>query len=236
MDFRVTNAFSCANLAVNQFFNRGLLLPALKAKLPCISSNEIMTMTLLIVGLIIFLGIHSLNIVAPVKRQVLADRFGAGTWKLIYSVISVIGFVLIVQGYSDSRTDPVWLWFPPIGLSHLVLLLTIPAFILLAAAYVPKNRIKAKLGHPMLAAVKIWAFSHLLANGSLADLILFGSFLVWAIIGFVVLRKRDRLAGNVREPGTGKADVITVTVGIVGWVLFAFVLHTALIGVSPLPF
>jgi uncharacterized membrane protein len=193
-------------------------------------------MTLLISGLIIFLGIHSLNIVAPVQRRLLADRFGNGTWKLIYSVIALTGFVLIVQGYSASRTDPVWLWFPPTGLSHLVLLLTIPAFILLAAAYVPKNRIKAKLGHPMLAAVKIWAFSHLLANGSLADVFLFGSFLVWAIVGFVVLRKRDRLAGVVRVPGTGKADAVTVVAGLLAWLLFAFVLHTILIGVSPLPF
>jgi uncharacterized membrane protein len=121
-------------------------------------------------------------------------------------------------------------------LSHLVLLLTVPAFILLAAAYVPHNRIKAKLGHPMLAAVKIWALSHLLANGSLADMILFGSFLIWAIVGFAVLRKRDRIAGDTRAPGTGKADGITILAGLAGWVVFAFFLHTLLIGVNPLPF
>ena len=209
---------------------------ALKVKLRSLRHFWTKTMILLITGLIIFLGIHSLNIVTPGQRNLLATRFGVGKWKLIYSMISIIGFVLIIQGYSDARADPIWVWVPPAGLSHLVLLLTIPAFILLAATYVPHNRIKAKLGHPMLAAVKIWALSHLLANGSLADMILFGSFLIWAIVGFAVLRKRDRIAGNTRAPGTGKADGTTILAGLAGWGVFAFFLHTLLIGVNPLPF
>jgi uncharacterized membrane protein len=193
-------------------------------------------MILLITGLIIFLGIHSLNIVTPGQRNLLCTRFGVGKWILIYSLTSCIGYVLIIHGYSEARADPIWVWVPPAGLSHLVLLLTVPAFILLAATYVPHNRIKAKLGHPMLAAVKIWALSHMLANGSLADIILFGSFLIWAIVGFAVLRKRDRIARNTRAPGTGKADGITILAGLAGWGVFAFFLHTLLIGVNPLPF
>ena len=209
---------------------------ALKVKLRSLRHFWTKTMILLITGLIIFLGIHSLNIVTPGQRNLLATRFGVGKWKLIYSITSIIGFVLIIQGYSEARADPIWVWVPPAGLSHLVLLLTVPAFILLAATYVPHNRIKAKLGHPMLAAVKIWALSHLLANGSLADIILFGSFLIWAIVGFAVLRKRDRIAGNTRAPGTGKADGITILAGLAGWGVFAFFLHTLLIGVNPLAF
>lgn len=193
-------------------------------------------MTLLIVGLLVFLGIHSLNIVAPDQRLRLVNRLGAGPWKLSFSVISLIGLLLIIQGYSVARTQPVWIWLPPTGLSHLVILLTIPAFILLAAAYVPGNRIKAKLGHPMLAAVKIWALSHLLANGSLADIIMFGSFLTWAIAGFAVLRRRDRMSGKSFPVGNLRADIVTITAGLLGWALFAMVLHTLLIGVSPLPF
>ncbi|TFH70781.1 hypothetical protein E3V39_14605 [Gammaproteobacteria bacterium LSUCC0112] len=193
-------------------------------------------MTLLIVGLLVFLGIHSLNIVAPDQRLRLVNRLGAGPWKLSFSVISLIGLMLIIQGYSAARTQPVWIWLPPTGLSHLVILLTIPAFILLAAAYVPSNRIKAKLGHPMLAAVKIWAMSHLLANGSLADIIMFGSFLLWAIAGFAVLRRRDRMSGKSFPVGNLRADIVTISAGLLGWALFAMVLHTLLIGVSPLPF
>lgn len=209
---------------------------ALKAKLRALRHFGIKTMSLLIAGLIIFLGIHSLNIVEPGKRNLLATRFGVSKWKLIYSLISVIGFVLIIQGYSASRANPILVWVPPSGLSHLVLLLTVPAFILLAAAYVPDNRMKAKLGHPMFAAVKIWALSHLLANGTLADMILFGSFLIWAIVGFAVSRKRDRIAGKTRESGTGKADGITILAGLAGWGIFTFFLHNILIGVNPLPF
>jgi uncharacterized membrane protein len=192
-------------------------------------------MMYLIVGLFLFLGIHSINILTPVKRQILSDKFGEKKWKLVYSVISIVGFILIIKGYADSRMAPIWLWTPPPGLRHLALLLTVPAFILLVAAYVPGNRIKAKLGHPMFAAVKLWALAHLLANGSLADVLLFGSFLVWAIVGFAVCRRRDRIAGVQRIAGNVKSDITTVFIGVVTWAAFAMFLHTALIGVSPLP-
>jgi len=192
-------------------------------------------MSLLIIGLVTFMGMHSIALFAPGARENLRNKLGAGAWHGLYSVVSIAGLVLIVMGYADSRLNPIWLWMPPAGLRHLALLLTLVAFVLLAASYVPGNRIKSRLGHPMYASVKVWAFAHLLANGSLADVLLFGSFLAWAIAGFAVSRRRDRLAGIQRAAGTVKADVITVVVGLVSWAIFAMFLHTLLIGVSPMP-
>lgn len=191
-------------------------------------------MALLIAGLLIFLGMHFTGILADDWRQGMIRKRGAGTWKLLYAAVSIVGFVLIVIGYGAARTDPVFLWAAPVWARHLAMPLTLIAFILLAATYVPDNRIKAKLGHPMLAAVKIWALAHLLANGTLADVLLFGSFLVWAIAGFAVLRRRDRRNGVTRT-GNMKGDVITLVTGVIAWAVFAMALHTALIGVSPLP-
>lgn len=191
-------------------------------------------MTLLITGLILFLGIHSTGILAPGWREKMQGSLGANGWKAVYSVVALVGLILIVIGYGASRMEPVWLWFPPVWARHLALVLTVPAFILLAATYVPGSNIKARLGHPMLAAVKVWALAHLLSNGTLADVMLFGGFLAWAIAGFAVLRRRDRAAGVVRS-GTVKGDIIAVVVGIVAWAVFAMYLHTLLIGVSPLP-
>jgi len=152
----------------------------------------------------------------------------------MYSLVSVVGFLMIIWGYGITRMDPVWLWVPQVWARHLALLLTAPAFILLAATYVPGSNIKARLGHPMLAAVKIWAFAHLLANGTLADILLFGSFLAWAVTGFAVLRRRDRTAGVVRSGNWGR-DLIAVVTGLIAWALFTIYLHTLLIGVNPWP-
>ncbi|MBC53818.1 MAG: NnrU family protein [Gammaproteobacteria bacterium] len=191
-------------------------------------------MALLIAGLLLFLGMHFTGILANDWRQSMIEKRGAGTWKVLYSAVSIVGFILIVIGYGAARTDPVFLWAAPVWARHLAMPLTLIAFILLAATYVPQNRIKARLGHPMLAAVKIWALAHLLANGTLADVLLFGSFLIWAIVGFAVLRRRDRHNGVTRS-GTLKGDIITGVTGVVAWAVFAMFLHTALIGVSPLP-
>lgn len=191
-------------------------------------------MALLIAGLVLFLGMHFTGILADEWRQGVIRKRGAGTWKLLYSAVSLAGFILIIIGYGAARAEPVLLWSAPVWARHLAMPLTLIAFILLAATYVPQNRIKARLGHPMLAAVKIWALAHLLANGTLADVLLFGSFLVWAIAGFAVLRRRDRSQGVTRTGGI-KGDVITLITGVVAWAIFAMVLHVALIGVSPLP-
>lgn len=190
---------------------------------------------MLVAGLFLFLGMHFTGILANNWRQGMVRKLGITSWKLLYAAVSIVGLALIVFGYADARTDPTWLWTAPVWARHLAMPLTLIAFILLAATYVPANRIKAKLGHPMLAAVKIWAFAHLLANGSLADVLLFGSFLVWAIVGFVVLRRRDRAHGVIRAEGKLKGDMTTIIIGVIAWAVFAMVLHTALIGVSPLP-
>ena len=153
-------------------------------------------------------------------------------WKLAYSIVSLIGFALIVWGYGQMRMDPVVLWVPPMWTRHLAALLTLPAFVLLAAAYVPGTLIKARIGHPMVAGVKLWALSHLIANGTLGDVLLFGSFLAWAIMDFVSSRKRDRAQGVVRE-GSIARDAVALIVGLVGWFVFVRYLHLSLIGVAP---
>jgi uncharacterized membrane protein len=190
-------------------------------------------MRLLVLGLIVFLGCHSIRIVADPWRSRQVARLGPNGWKGAYSLVSLAGFALIVWGYAQARLDPVVLYAPPVWTRHLAALLTMPAFVLLAAAYVPGTRIKAKLGHPMVAGVKLWALAHLLANGTLADVLLFGAFLAWAIADFVAARRRDRLAGTVYVAGPASRDVIAATVGLVAWAVFAFWLHGLLIGVRP---
>ena len=192
-------------------------------------------MLLLIIGLIVFLGIHAINLINPGLRQQMIDKRGRGTWRVVYSIIALVGLVLIIVGYGQARMDPTWLWFPPAGLRHLALILTLIGFVLVAAAFVPRNRLKAKLGHPMYAGVKIWALAHLLANGSVADVLLFGGFLAWAIAGFAVQRRRDRAAGVIHPAGTMTGDITTIAAGLVTWAIFAMFLHTLLIGVSPMP-
>jgi len=137
-------------------------------------------------------------------------------------------------GFSLARQQPVQLWMPPRGMRHLAALLTLVAFVLLAATYVPRNAIKARLHHPMVLSVKVWALAHLLANGNLAHMILFGTFLVWAALSFRAARARDRAAGTVYPAGTAAGTGITVVVGVAAWALFAFWAHGALIGIRPI--
>ena len=190
-------------------------------------------MTLLIIGLAIFLGGHSVRIFADHWRQRQIARLSEKKWKLGIALLSAVGLALIVWGYGVAREAPVVLWNPPAGMRHLAALLTLIAFIFLAAAYVPRNHIKARFHHPMVLGVKIWAFAHLLANGTLADLLLFGSFLAWAVLSFIAARRRDRAAGTTYSAGTAKGTSMTVAVGIVAWAAFAFWLHGLLIGVRP---
>ena len=190
-------------------------------------------MTTLILGLLAFLCVHSVRIFAGNWRDAQRKRLGEGVWKGIFSVFALAGFALIVWGYGLARQQPVLLWAPPSGMRHLAGLLTLIAFVLLAAAYVPRNSIKSRLHHPMILGVKTWAFAHLLANGTLADLLLFGAFLAWAIADFISARKRDRAAGTQYPPGTPARTAATVVAGVAAWAVFAFWLHGALIGVRP---
>ncbi len=190
-------------------------------------------MMVLILGLIVFLGAHSTRIVADGWRTAQVKRLGEGAWKGIYSLISLVGFGLIVWGFGLARQQPVVLWIAPAAMRHVAALLTLIAFVLLAAAYVPRNAIKSRLHHPMVLAVKTWAFAHLLANGTLADVLLFGSFLAWAVVCYISEKKRDRAALTQYPAGTAGATAATVAVGVAVWALFAFWLHGLLIGVRP---
>ena len=190
-------------------------------------------MTALVLGLLLFLGVHSVRIVAEPWRSRTIARLGAGGWKGAYSVLSAVGLVLIVWGYGLARQDPVALWTPLTWARHLGALLTLVAFVLLAAAYVPGNGIKAKLHHPMVLGVKVWALAHLLANHTLADLLLFGGFLLWAVLSFRAARQRDAAAGTIYPPGKLAATLATVVAGIAAWAFFAFWAHGAWFGVRP---
>ena len=197
-------------------------------------------MLTLIAGLLLFLGAHSVRVVAEDWRTATIARVGEKTWKGVYSLVSLAGFVLIVLGFRMARYAPVVLWpQPPFWLRHVVALLVLVAFVLLVAAYVPGNAIKARLHDPMVLSVKVWAFAHLIANNTLADTVLFGAFLAWAVLDFRAARRR-RLA-QVGEAGAapvaasaGTKTAITVAIGVVAWAVFAFWGHRWLIGVSPL--
>ncbi len=190
-------------------------------------------MSLLILGLVLFLGVHSVRIVAePWRTHFIAAR-GANTWKGLYTLVSLLGFGLLVWGYGLARQQPVLLWHSPVWTRHVAALLTLPAFVILLAAYVPGNFIKARLHHPMVLAVKLWALAHLLANNTVADVLLFGSFLVWAAFSFRAARGRDRVAGTVYPTGRLGPTLVTGVAGLAAWAAFAFWGHAALIGVRP---
>lgn len=190
-------------------------------------------MAILILGLVVFLGTHSIRIFADDWRTAQRMRYGENGWKAGYSIVSIVGFVLIVWGFGMARHEPMVLWAPPIAMRHIAALLTAISFVLISAAYVPRNSIKAGLHHPMSLGVKLWAFAHLLANGTLADVVLFGSFLVWAAFCFKAARQRDKAEMTVYPAGTAMGTVATIVVGLVVWALFAFWLHSLLIGVRP---
>jgi uncharacterized membrane protein len=190
-------------------------------------------MTLLFLGLVLFLGVHSVRIVGEGWRTATIARIGEGPWKGIYSLLSLAGLMLIVWGYGEARQAPQILWASPLWVRHLAALLTLAAFVLLVAAYVPGNHLKARLRHPMVLAVKVWALAHLIANNTLADVLLFGAFLVWAVLDFRAARARDRAAGALAAPGRVGPTVVTVVVGVVAWAVFAMWAHAALFGVRP---
>ncbi|WP_423761079.1 NnrU family protein [Burkholderia sp. NLJ2] len=190
-------------------------------------------MLVLILGLAIFLGVHSIRIVADGWRSAMIARIGEKGWKAGYAIASIVGFVLIVRGYGIARESATLLWVSPVGVRHLTGMLTAIAFVLIAASYVPRNRIKTLVGHPMLAGVMVWAVAHLLMNGTVHAVVLFGAFLVWSLVDFVVSRTRDRRDG-VRYPAGGlSGDAVAIVVGLVVWAVFAGFLHGPLIGVRP---
>jgi uncharacterized membrane protein len=204
------------------------------AQNPPLGFDEGVSMVALVLGLVLFLGMHSTRIFADGWRTSAVERFGSKEYKFLYSLLSIAGFVLILWGYSLARQNPVVLWNPPpVGLRHAVSLLTLVAFVLVMAAYVPGNHLKAKLRHPMILGVMLWALSHLIVNNTLADVVLFGSFLVWAVLDYWSSRRRERTLATVLD-GTTSRTVLTVVIGVVAWAVFAFWLHRVWIGVSPM--
>ena len=185
-----------------------------------------------VAGLVIFLGIHSVAIVAPAWRDAQFARLGQ-RWKGVYSLISIVGFALLVWGYGQARQAPVVLYAPPTWLRHLALLLMLPVFPLLFAAYLP-GRLQRAAKHPMLLAVKFWALAHLLANGTLVDVLLFGAFLLWAGADRVAVKRRAQPRAVPGAPPSTMNDAIAVGGGLALYAAFLFGVHRWLIGVSPL--
>jgi uncharacterized membrane protein len=190
-------------------------------------------MTWLIIGLVVLLGTHSVSIVAPAWRDSMAARLGEVRWKRLYSLASIAAFVVMVHGCSLAQKNPAVLYTPTAWMRHLSLLVMLPAFPLLLSAYFP-GRIKAAVKHPMLAATQVWAFAHLLANGTLADVLLFGGFLAWAVADRVSVGRRP-VRAIPGAPPRGFNDVIAIVAGLVLYVVFAHWAHARLFGVAILP-
>jgi len=189
-------------------------------------------MTLLLAGLVLFLGVHSVAIVAPAARESLRLRLGEGGWKGIYSILSLAGFAAICYGFGLARQSPVVLYVPPPWMRHVTMLLMLPVFPLLFAANLP-GRIRTATKHPMLAGVKLWAFAHLLANGRLADVVLFGAFLAWAVVDRISMKRRP--AQGVRDlPTRPWNDAAAVALGLATYALFILWAHVRLFGVAPM--
>jgi uncharacterized membrane protein len=192
-------------------------------------------MTLLILGLVVFLGMHLLRSLAPNVRARAVARIGEGPWKGLFALLSLAGFALIVIGYGDARQAPTLLYAPAAWTRHLTLLLTLLAFVLLLAPYSGRNHFRARFGHPMVLGTKVWALAHLLSNGFVHDVVLFGALLAWGVLAFVLLRRRDRALGRARIAPSWGATALAVVVGAVAWFVFARWLHPLWIGVPVFP-
>lgn len=187
-------------------------------------------MTLMILGLVLFLGVHSVSIFAEGFRDRMAAKSEQG-WKAAYGVLSILGLYLMAKGYAQARLEPTVLYVPAMWLRHVAALLLLPAFVLFFAPYVP-GRIKSATKHPQLIAVKLWAVAHLLANGMLADVVLFGAFLAWAVVDRISMKRR-RPRPLQTAPASAANDFILVAVGLAAYLAFAFWAHAWLIGVAP---
>lgn len=192
-------------------------------------------MAVLVLGLVLFLGIHSVRIFAPAWREQKLRQWGENRWKGLYSIVSLAGFILLVWGYALAWPAAADLYEPPVWMKHVTALLMLFALVLLMVSQLPAGRIKAMVGHPMLLAVKIWAFAHLLANGDTASLLLFGTFLVWAVLDLISVRRRER-AGTAEpaKPGPVRNDAIAIVVGLVLYGVLVGGLHVWLFGASPI--
>lgn len=194
-------------------------------------------MTLLLVGLVLFLGTHAFTMLRGPRARLIA-RVGEGPYKIGYTLLSLAGLVVLGLGYGQYRANAyLEVWSPPVWTRHLALLLVLLAFVAFAAAYLP-GRIKSRLKHPMLVGVKLWATAHLLANGDLGSILVFGGFLAWAVAARISIKRRDEVkahAGPAAAPAGWRNDALAVGIGVVAWFVFARVLHPWLIGVAVWP-
>ena len=182
-------------------------------------------MTLLICGLLIFLGVHSVSIFADQWRNDQIAKLGVLTWKLIYSLISIAGLVLMTVGYLEARPQPITIWSPPPWAWQITVYFSLVSLILIAAAYVPNNAIKLKLKDPMLVGVIVWALCHLTTIGSLAGILLFGSFLVWGILDLISCRARRSNAPPTQEKASVVMTLATIAAGTVAFLPFAHIAY-----------
>ena len=191
-------------------------------------------MTYLVAGLLLFFGVHSIAIVAPAWRDGMAAKLGDAPWKAIYSLASVIGFVMLVHGYGLARAEPTVLYTPPVWARHLAALLMLPVFPLLLSTYLPGS-IRFAVKHPMLTATKAWALAHLLVNGNLADVLLFGGFLAWAVADRIAVGKRAvQRKPMVTGAPSRMNDVVAIVGGLVLYAVFILWAHQRFFGVSPM--
>ena len=200
-------------------------------------------MEMMILGLILFLGTHSLRIFAEDFRTSAIERMGPNAFKGVYSLISLAGIILMAKGHDNALVSSTWGWTPATFTRHLAVLLMLFAIIMLVSTYIPNNHIKSKLKHPMILSVKVWALAHLISNGEGANVILFGSFLAWAVIDFRFARQRDRqithdIAGelSISSSATNStaSTIICVLLGAVIWIALVAYLHNLLFGVYPI--
>jgi uncharacterized membrane protein len=191
-------------------------------------------MAILVLGLVLFLGVHSTRIFADGWRTAMIAKMGALPWKALYAIASIAGFVVIVIGFKMARQETLVLWVSPAWMKHATAVLMMLSFILFVAAYIPRNWFKTRLHHPQVLSVKTWAVAHLLSVGVAADVVLFGAFLLWAVLSFRAARQRDRANNTVYPPYNAIGTVVTIATGLVAWSIFALLLHGPLIGVRPL--
>lgn len=191
-------------------------------------------MALLILGIVLFLGLHLIRVVAPGLRTSMIASLGASGWKAAYSVASIVTLILLIYGFGQAR-DMTPIWSPPIWMSHITILLMLFALICLVASLLPAGHIAVRTKHPMVLSVKIWALAHLLSNGDGASMLLFAAFLAWGVILRISLKRRER-AGEItlRPFVSAKYDLYAIVIGVVAWALIIWKLHAWIIGVSPL--
>lgn len=191
-------------------------------------------MPLLILGIVLFLGLHLIRVVAPGLRASMIASLGESGWKAAYSVASIVTLILLIYGFGQAR-DMTPIWSPPFWMSHITILLMLFAMICLIASLLPAGHIAVRTKHPMVLSVKIWALAHLLSNGDGAAILLFAAFLAWGVILRISLKRRAR-AGEItlRPFVSAKYDLYAIIIGVVVWALIIWKLHAWIIGVSPL--